>query len=142
MPNAAVYLCAYCLSPDDADDPALSWRHAQLAPANAHIPRLDRTHPLTIDPLESVLQQLEAAIRTQDDARQLVGLLSSVRRVIATEPSPSWTWLHGRDANEQQLLDIVDEWRHASATFKARLVNALDLWLTRVRLEWNIDQDT
>jgi len=92
------------------------------------------------DPLSDALEHLEdVCIHTRDDACTWVRFGSRMRSVITSETSHEWPSLFGCDSSEQEAINLVKRWRHAPPALKARLITALDLWLLRLRLEWNIE---
>jgi len=62
-----------------------------------------------------------------------------MRGVIASEPSKEWPDFGELDTAEQQAVELVNRWRRAPPPLKGRLIKALDLWLLRLRLEWDIE---
>ena len=106
----------------------------------AHVAHFGVAQPVTTDPLSDALEHLEdACIHTRDDARTWVRFGSMMRRVIASEPSKEWPDLRELDAAEQQAVELVNKWRRAPPPLKARLIKARDLWLLRLRLEWDVE---
>jgi hypothetical protein len=72
-----------------------------------------------------------------------VQFFSSIRKVIAAEPPPSGTALGGfdADAEKQAFLELVRGWQDAPVVSKAAVIGAIDVWLLRLSVEWDIDQN-
>lgn len=97
---------------------------------------------MTIDRLNTALRRFEdVGITTLDDARECVQFFSSIRAAILAESSQVRIARRGRGADGHEILQLLEEWRLATATSKADVVCALDLWLLRLSLEWNIDEN-
>ena len=94
---------------------------------------------MTTDPFDDAMRLFEnGVIRTQADACFWVRFWSSMRPVIASRSPQASPNLPLCDAYAKEFVDLIAEWRHTPDPLKARLLTALDLWLLRLRLEWNI----
>lgn len=92
------------------------------------------------DRLNDALKHLEeVCIHTRDDACMWVRFGNKMRHIIASDSSSDWPGMRGSDGDEQDAVVLVNKWRRAPPSLKAPILNALDLWLLRLRVEWNIE---
>ena len=96
---------------------------------------------MTGDQLNAALRRFEEeAISTRGEARRWLRVWSDVRKlVLLWVPSREWDDLIAQDAQKLGLVQLVDTWGKSPEPLKARLISGLDLWLTRISLEWNLD---
>jgi hypothetical protein len=106
--------------------------------------QLARRYDAVTELLERVQIKIDGWILSElvlKPARHWVRFFSSVRTVILAEPSQVRPILSELDVDAHDILQLLDTWRHATSIDKALVVNAIDLWLLRLRLEWNIEEN-